>query len=107
MDGHELECVRCVSAERIKALERAFEEERKERSRRHEKIYNRISALEQGMASVTAQYTSIITQLTSLSGDIKSIKEMPAKRWDTVVVAIITGTVSGLLGFLLSKFGIG
>ena len=34
--------------------------------------------------------------------DVDEIKAKPAKRWDTIIAAIITGVV----GFLLARFGL-
>ena len=87
----------------IKALERTLEDEKKERSRSHEKIYNRLGALERGMTAVTTQYSQIIAQLATMSADINALKEKPNKRWETVITAIITGVV----GFLLARLGMG
>ena len=55
MSEHECSGTDCASLVRIKALERTLEDEKKERSRSHEKIYNRLGALERGMTAVTTQ----------------------------------------------------
>lgn len=96
MSEHECSGTDCASLVRIKALERTLEDEKKERSRSHEKIYNRLGALERGMTAVTTQYSQIIAQLATMSADINALKEKPNKRWETVITAIITGVV----GFL-------
>ena len=100
MSEHECSGTDCASLVRIKALERTLE---KERSRSHEKIYNRLGALERGMTAVTTQYSQIIAQLATMSADINALKEKPNKRWETVITAIITGVV----GFLLARLGMG
>lgn len=98
MSEHECSGTDCASLVRIKALERTLEDEKKERSRSHEKIYNRLGALERGMTAVTTQYSQIIAQLATMSADINALKEKPNKRWETVITAIITGVVGFLLG---------
>ena len=103
MSEHECSGTDCASLVRIKALERTLEDEKKERSRSHEKIYNRLGALERGMTAVTTQYSQIIAQLATMSADINALKEKPNKRWETVITAIITGVV----GFLLARLGMG
>lgn len=39
-------------------------------------------------------------------GDVKSLKEKPAKRWDALVEKVLWGVVSALLAFLLAKGGL-
>lgn len=94
--------VSCVSIARVEALERAVEAEKEARSRAHEKIYDRLGELERGMATVTTQYGNIIDRLASMSADLNTLKDRPSKRWETIVTAIITGVV----GFLLARFGL-
>lgn len=94
--------VSCVSIIRVEALEHAMEAEKEARSpRAHEKIYDRLGELERGMATVTTQYSSICDRLASSSADLNAIKDRPGKRWETIIAAVITGVV----GFLLARFG--
>lgn len=95
--------VNCVSITRVEALERALEAEKESRSRAHEKIFDRLGELERGMATVSTQYSNIADRLATISADLNAIKERPSKRWETVIAAIITGVV----GFLLARFGVG
>ena len=95
--------VNCVSITRVEALERALETEKESRSRAHEKIFDRLGDLERGMATVSTQYSNISDRLATISADLNAIKERPGKRWETVIAAIITGVV----GFLLARFGMG
>ena len=41
-------------------------------------------------------------KMDKLSGEIEEIKEKPAKRWDLIVTALI----SGVVGFLLTQIGL-
>ena len=95
--------VNCVSITRVEALERALETEKESRSRAHEKIFDRLGDLERGMATVSTQYSNISDRLATISADLNAIKERPGKRWEAVIAAIITGAV----GFLLARFGMG
>ena len=95
--------INCVSITRVEALERALEAEKESRSRTNEKIYDRLGELERGMATVTTQYANIADRLASISADLNALKDLPGKRWETVVAAAITGAV----GFLLAWFGMG
>lgn len=56
-----------------------------------------IALEKQGMA-----LSSTEKKVDSVKSDVDEIKAKPAKRWDTIIAAIITGIV----GFLLAKFGL-
>ena len=98
----EKDCVSCGLAIRMEAVEKAIDEAKRERSNSHEKIYSRLGALERGMATVTTQYGQIMSQLTTMQADILSIKDKPARRWEAVVAAIVTGVVGYLVATLIS-----
>ena len=55
------------------------------------------------MATVTTQYANIVIRLETIALDLNTIKERPGKRWETALAAVITGVV----GFLLARFGMG
>jgi hypothetical protein len=40
-----------------------------------------------------------------IKDDVKSLKDKPAKRWETVVTCIITAIVAALVGFALAQIG--
>lgn len=92
----------CSTAARVEALERLVQTEKSERSRAHEKIYDRLGELERGMTAVTTQYSQIISQLAALSADLNTLKDRPSRRWETVVAALTTGVV----GYLLARLGL-
>lgn len=56
-----------------------------------------IALEKQGMA-----LSSTEKKVDSVKSDVDEIKAKPAKRWDTIIAAVITGIV----GFLLAKFGL-
>jgi septation ring formation regulator EzrA len=56
-----------------------------------------IALEKQGMA-----LSSTEKKVDSVKSDVDEIKAKPAKRWDTIIAAIVTGIV----GFLLAKFGL-
>lgn len=94
----------CTLAVKVESIEKELTDQKEERIRSHKSIYDRLSELETGRATLAAQYTHISNQLTALSADIAAIRDRPAKRWETVVTAIITGVVGFVLAYLgLSK----
>ena len=70
----------------------------------------RISALETGLLEVnkiTVQIERLTANIETMTGEIKKqgarlddIESKPAKRWDTIVTAIITGAVGILIGLI-------
>lgn len=40
-----------------------------------------------------------------IKGDVKSLKEVPAKRWELVVTQIIIGVIGLILGYIAASFG--
>lgn len=59
-----------------------------------EKLTNTVSVL-------ATKEENIEKTVTEIKDDVKSLTEKPAKRWDT----IITGIITGVVGFLLAHFG--
>ena len=63
-----------------------------------ETVHKLAVALEtQGMSLRATEKT-----VTEVKADVDEIKSKPAKRWDAIIVALI----SGVVGFVLAKFGI-
>lgn len=70
----------------------------------------RISALERGLIEInkiTVQIERLTANIETMTGEIKkqgvrldTIEERPAKRWDGLVTAIITGVVGILIGLI-------
>lgn len=93
----------CSLSVRVDRLEKDFESEKEARSKSHAEFYDRIRKLESAQAVNETKLDTIVEKLDSISVDLTTIKEKPSKRWDTVIAAIITGIV----GFLLARFGLG
>lgn len=93
------ECVNgCINEHRILELEKDIQRNattHKEFFDRFEKMNSRMVGYEKDMAYLTATVTDI-------SKDVKEIKEKPAKRWDSVVMYLITSVIGAVVGFLLS-----
>ena len=45
--------------------------------------------------------------VNELKADVKSLKALPASRWEAVVKGVITALIAGLIGFALAKLGVG
>ena len=76
-----------------------------------EKQEERIQALEKNNAKTDFQFEQIMKTLDKLNNvtipqltaEIQAIKDKPAERYNTIVVAVITSVVGGIIGFLASN----
>lgn len=76
-----------------------------------EKQEERIQTLEKNNAKTDFQFEQIMKTLDKLNNvtipqltaEIQAIKDKPAERYNTIVVAVITSVVGGIIGFLASN----
>lgn len=67
------------------------------------------SALRQLATSVEVLATkqeAIETSITEIKADVKSLKAVPASRWEGFIKAAVTALVAGLVGWALAQIGI-
>ena len=50
---------------------------------------------------------TIEENVNEIKADVKSLKALPASRWEAVVKGVITALIAGLIGFALAKLGVG
>lgn len=81
-------------ATRITILEQSAHEN----SENHGKIYARIEAVEKGQAVINGSLSNIEKVCAAISADVKSLKEKPAKRYETIVVSAIQGVITLIIG---------
>lgn len=67
-----------------------------------QELLNTVNALARSVDRQTVVLEQQGKDLNRLQADVNEIKSKPSKRWDTVIVAIITAIV----GFALAKLGI-
>ena len=71
----------------------------------------RIQALETSNAKTDLQFEQIMKTLDKLNevtipqltAEIQAIKDKPAQRYNSIVAAIITAAIGGIIGFFISK----
>lgn len=78
---------------------------------------NRILALEKNVEAITdiAKSTAVMAEqmkymgnsITQLTTDVKELKGRSAKKWDAIVDKAIMMLVAAVIGFCLSKIGLG
>lgn len=50
---------------------------------------------------------AIEENVNEIKADVKSLKALPASRWEGLIKAVVTAIVAGLVGFALAQAGIG
>jgi chromosome segregation ATPase len=66
-----------------------------------EKLTESVNRLAISLERLTAQQTATEQRVEAIAGDVEAIKEKPAKRWDTVIAAIISALVGAGIAFLI------
>jgi predicted nuclease with TOPRIM domain len=72
-----------------------------ERIKKLENENEDLHQLATSVAVMAEQMKGLNQNVTTLRGEVEEIKEKPAKRYDTIVTAIITGLISALVGFVV------
>lgn len=95
-------CGDCPVIPRVEALEEA----NKNHSRTHEGMYDRIRALETENAVQNAHYKAIDDKLDDLTAMVKELTGKAGKRWEKVMETALVAIVTGVVCFLLGRFGL-
>ena len=66
-----------------------------------EKLTESVNKLAISVERLTSQQATTETQITALTGDVNELKEKPAKRWDTVIAAVISALVGAGIALLI------
>lgn len=66
-----------------------------------EKLTESVNKLAISVERLTAQQQTTDTEITKLTGDVNELKEKPAKRWDTVIAAVISALVGAGIALLI------
>lgn len=76
---------------------------------RIKKLENETNTLHKLATSVEVmaeQLKTMNNNFVSLRNDVESLKEKPAKRWDSIVDKVLWGVVGALLTYILSQIGL-
>jgi archaellum component FlaC len=58
--------------------------------------------LTKAVAVTNSNVKQLSNQFNELHQDVKELKEIPANRWDKIIIAIITGVLGTLIGAILT-----
>lgn len=75
----------------------ALEQTATRNSEAHGALYARIEAVEKGQAVINTNLKNIEDMCKEISADVKEMKEKPAKRYDTLVTAVLQGILLAAL----------
>ena len=66
-----------------------------------EKLTESVNKLAISVERLTAQQATTDTQIETLTSDVNELKEKPAKRWETVIAAIISALIGAGIALLI------
>ena len=92
-----MNCEACPQEDRIKALE----EDSQRNQKTHKEFFSRFEALNLEAAGIQKDFQNILLVLNEVKADVKELKDKPARRWESIITAIITNVVSFALGMFL------
>lgn len=90
-------CEDCKLEGRVKALE----EDSRRNQETHKEFFGRFERVGENYARIDAQYANIMSTLSRLDSAVEELKAKPARRWESVIAAAITGVVAFVLGLVL------
>lgn len=99
----ERDCIGKAAAAKLEARIEALEEWQKDSKEFHHDFYDWQRQQIARDAKLDEKLSTMDTNIGKLVAWQESQQAQPAKRWETVITAIITGVI----GFLLARFGLG
>lgn len=92
----------CMNEHRIASLEQDLKEFKEKSSKDHKEFYERIERNEKSMIESQGDRKHIREQLDEIGGNVKSLMQTPARRYETITTSILTGVIGALIGFIMS-----
>lgn len=81
--------------QQIKSLEKRMEAA--------ERMQESISSLAMSVAVMSSQMQEVRSDTAAIKTSVDNLKELPAKRWETIVVTAITAIASAIIGAVIMK----
>jgi len=92
----------CPVSARVDALEKEFDRYRGNSYDTHRQMFERIGALEQSGAALTAKLDGMDEKLDAITEKVNTLADKPAKRWESVVGYALSALVGAFLLWLAS-----
>ena len=93
MDMQEIGAALARQEEQIKGLARRMDN--------LEKLTESVNSLALSVERLTNQQATTETQITTLTDDVTELKDKPAKRWETLIAAIISALIGAGITLLI------
>ena len=93
----------CFNEHRIEELEKNFQLMQEKHSDRSKEFYERIGELERKTALSENDLNHIKSTVDEMNNNIKTLMAIPGKRYDTIIVCVITAISSAIIGFMLNS----
>jgi hypothetical protein len=98
-----MECEQnCFNEHRLEELEKVVHEMKEKYSKRDGIFFERINALETKIVLYNNDLGHIKDTVDEMNNNLKFLMEAPGKRYDTIVVCVITAVIGAIVGFVLS-----
>lgn len=101
MAENEKKCSDCIYESIIEELKRDADRN----SDQHREFYNKFNEQSTAIKISEERYTNLLSCLNEIKVAVNELKEKPAKRWDSVVMTIISCLVTGVIAFFLARIG--
>lgn len=66
-----------------------------------------LHALATSVEVLATKQEGIEANVREIKSDVKSLKALPAGRWDALIKAVVTAIVAGIVGYALALAGLG
>lgn len=90
----------CFNEHRLEELEKVVHEIKEKYSKRDGIFFERINALETKIVLYNNDLGHIKDTVDEMSDNLKSLMEVPGKRYDTIVVCVITAVIGAIVATL-------
>lgn len=64
-------------------------------------IEKQLADIDKKVAISETNYGNILITMTEIKCDLKSLKGIPAKRWENIITSVITATIAFVIGYVL------
>lgn len=85
----------------VESLEKRMDKQDEFNDEMHDLVIS-VKVLAENMKNMLREQEAQRSQLDSQDKEIQEIKLQPVKRWDSVVLAVITSIIGGFAGYLVS-----
>lgn len=102
VNGHRFEQIESDIRELREQNARDHNDIREKNSKDHKEFYNRIEKVEKDMVESIGDRKHINEKLDKIDGNVETLMKKPEKRYETIVVCVITAVISAIVGFILN-----